>query len=170
MPHEAETMRILGIDPGTATIGYGLIDSENGTLSLVSYGVIRTSADTPMPLRLLDIHTDLCALITQFKPDYAAVEDLFFGKNVTTAISVGQARGVILLSLAQAGIPLAEYSPPKVKSMVAGYGNANKTQMQLMVCHLLGLEDAPHPDDAADALAVAITYYYDHKTQLIVSD
>lgn len=156
-------MRILGIDPGTATTGYGIIDVIEGEMSMVAYGVIKTPAKTPMTDRLLQIHTELCALLVNYRPDTAGVEELFFGRNITTAITVGQARGVILLSLAQGGISIAEYSPPKIKQAVAGYGNADKAQVQLMVRHLLDLEETPKPDDAADGLAVAITHYHHYR-------
>lgn len=151
-------MRILGIDPGTATTGYGVIDDRDGVLTVAAYGVLRTAADRPMAERLLQLHTDLRALLEQYRPDTVGVEELYFGRNVTTAITVGQARGVILLTLAQAGLTVGEYSPPRVKETVAGYGNADKAQMQLMVRQLLGLEETPRPDDAADGLAVAITH------------
>lgn len=152
-------MRILGLDPGTATTGYGIIDAEAGELTPVTFGVITTPPDAPTPLRLLHIHTALGQLLAQFRPETAGIEELFFGRNITTAIAVGQARGVLLLALAQAGIPVGEYSPPKIKEAVAGYGNAAKAQVQLMVCHWLKLDETPRPDDAADGLAVAITHY-----------
>lgn len=151
-------MRILGLDPGTATTGYGIIDLVNGELRMVAYGVITTPAGDPAEQRLQSIFTQLQDLLAGHRPQRAAVEQLFFGRNITTAIAVGQARGVLLLALAQAGIPVSEYSPPKVKEAVTGYGKAEKAQMQLMVRHLLDLAETPHPDDAADALAVAITH------------
>ena len=151
-------MRILGLDPGTATTGYGIIDVEDGELRLVVYGVIKTAAGEPAEQRLQSIFRQTNSLIATYRPNRAAVEQLFFGRNITTAIAVGQARGVLLLALADAAIPMSEYSPPKVKEAVTGYGKAEKAQMQLMVRHLLGLEESPHPDDAADALAVAITH------------
>lgn len=156
-------MRILGLDPGTATTGYGIIEAHDGELTAVTYNVITTPAGTPMPLRLKMLYDALRALLEEYRPDTAAVEEVFFGRNTTTAISVGQARGVLLLALAQAGIPIAEYSPPKIKDTVTGYGNANKHQMQIMVCNLLGLEEIPRPDDAADGLAVALTHYQHHR-------
>lgn len=156
-------MRVLGIDPGTATTGYGIIDVIDGEMSMVTYGVISTPAKTPMQERLLQIHTELLALIVEYKPDTAGVEELFFGRNVTTAVTVGQARGVILLCLAQAGISIGEYSPPKIKNAVAGYGNADKAQVQLMVRHTLDLEETPRPDDAADGLAIAMTHYHHYR-------
>ena len=152
-------MRILGLDPGTATTGYGVIDVEDGRYTAVTYGVITTKARTPMPNRLQTIYSEVNALIAEFKPDTAAVEEVFFGRNVTTAITVGQARGVLLLALANAGLPISEYSPPKIKDAVTGYGKADKAQVQLMVRNLLDLEETPRPDDAADGLAVAITHY-----------
>ena len=151
-------MRILGLDPGTATTGYGIIDVEDGELRLVVYGVIKTAAGEPAEQRLQSIFRQTNSLIATYRPNRAAVEQLFFGRNITTAIAVGQARGVLLLALADAAIPMSEYSPPKVKEAVTGYGKAEKAQMQLMVRHLLDLEESPHPDDAADALAVAITH------------
>jgi crossover junction endodeoxyribonuclease RuvC len=151
-------LRILGIDPGTATTGYGIIDALDGEVSLVDFGVIETPAGDPPAQRLQSIFHQINSLIAKHQPARAAVEQLFFGRNITTAIAVGQARGVLLLALAEAGIPISEYSPPKVKEAITGYGKAEKAQMQLMVRHLLNLEATPQPDDAADALAVAITH------------
>ncbi|MCA9981579.1 MAG: crossover junction endodeoxyribonuclease RuvC [Anaerolineales bacterium] len=153
-------MRIIGLDPGTATTGYGIIDTADGELIPVTYGVIRTTPDMEMPHRLQKIYQELNALLAEYRPASAGVEELFFGRNVTTAITVGQARGVMLLALANAHIPMAEYSPPKIKDAVTGYGKADKTQVQLMVRNMLGLEETPRPDDAADGLAVAITHYH----------
>jgi len=152
-------MRILGLDPGTATTGYGIIDADVGCLSLVTYGVITTPAGEDTATRLQKIFVELNQLIEQYHPDSAGVEEVFFGRNITTAISVGQARGVLLLALANANIPIGEYSPPKIKDSVTGYGKADKAQVQLMVRNLLDLEVTPRPDDAADGLAVAITHY-----------
>lgn len=152
-------MRILGLDPGTATTGYGVIDVIDGRLTAVTYGVITTSSKLSPPARLQIIFEELNQLIAEYQPDAAAVEEVFFGRNITTAISVGQARGVLLLALANAGLAIAEYSPPRIKDAVTGYGKANKAQVQLMVRNLLDLEETPRPDDAADGLAVAITHY-----------
>ena len=152
-------MRILGLDPGTASTGYGIIDSNDGRLSVVTFGVIKTPAGESASSRLQTIYNELNSLITHYQPDTAGVEELFFGRNITTAISVGQARGVLLLALANANIPIGEYSPPKIKDTVTGYGKAGKAQVQLMVCNLLDLDETPRPDDAADGLAVAITHY-----------
>ncbi len=151
-------MRCLGIDPGTATIGFGLVEElADGSLVAVHFGVIKTAPNLPMWTRLKIIHDDLQALVRQYQPDRAAVEELFFAKNVTTAITVAQGRGVILLALAETGIDIAEYKPNEVKQSVSGYGGAQKPQVQEMVRVLLGMEAIPRPDDAADALAIAIT-------------
>ncbi|HFC11968.1 MAG TPA: crossover junction endodeoxyribonuclease RuvC, partial [Anaerolineae bacterium] len=131
----------------------------DGEMTVVAWGTIRTTPDMEMPDRLMQIHTEMCALLVKYRPDTAGVEEVFFGRNITTAITVGQARGVILLSLTQAGVSVGEYSPPKIKQSVAGYGKADKKQVQLMVRHLLDLEETPRPDDAADGLAIAITHY-----------
>lgn len=161
-------MRILGLDPGTATTGYGFIDAIDGRLSVVAYGVISTPASEIPANRLLAIYDSLTNLLVEFAPDTAAVEQVFFGRNITTAIAVGQARGVLLLALAQAGLAVSEYSPPQVKESVTGYGNADKAQVQMMVRHLLDLAETPRPDDAADALAVAITHFNYHQFQALV--
>lgn len=152
-------MRILGLDPGTATTGYGIIDVIDGDLSAVTYGVITTSPKRSTPQRLQTIYQELNQLLEKYQPDAAAIEELFFGRNITTAITVGQARGVLMLALANANLPISEYSPPRIKDAVTGYGKANKAQVQLMVRNLLNLEETPRPDDAADGLAVAITHY-----------
>jgi crossover junction endodeoxyribonuclease RuvC len=152
-------MLALGLDPGTATTGYGLVRlAPDGGLLAVKYGVISTPKDTPAPARLSMLYDQLQELLREHKPDTVAVEKLFFQRNVTTAIAVGQARGVMLLSLAQAGLEVFEYTPNEIKQAVAGYGSADKRQVQEMVRVLLALEDIPRPDDAADALAVAITH------------
>ena len=153
-------MRTLGIDPGTAIMGWGIVDEAGGVLTAVAFGVLTTPAGMPQTERLLKLYNGLRALLAQHKPDAAAVEELFFGKNVTTAVSVGQARGVALLALAQAGVPIHEYKPVVVKQAVAGYGGADKKQMQEMVRLTLRLAAIPKPDDAADALAIAICHAY----------
>ncbi len=151
-------MLVLGIDPGTAITGYGLVrEDDNGDLEAVDFGVITTLARTPMPDRLRQLYGEITRLIALHQPDAAAVEALFFGKNVTTAITVAQGRGVILLALAEAGLPIHEYKPSEVKQAIVGYGNAEKEQMQEMIRQLLRLDSPPHPDDAADALGIAIT-------------
>jgi crossover junction endodeoxyribonuclease RuvC len=153
-------VRILGLDPGTATTGYGIVDVVEGEFTAVTYGVIKTPATMPMPQRLQQIQQELQQLLDEYKPDAVGIEEVFFGRNVTTAITVGQARGVLLLTLANAGLPIGEYSPPKIKDAVTGYGKADKAQVQMMVRNLLDLEETPRPDDAADGLAVAITHYH----------
>lgn len=151
-------MRILGIDPGTAIMGWGVVEQHGEEYVAVAYGVITTLAGTPQHERLLTIHQELQALIARFAPAEAAVEELFFGKNVNTAITVGQARGVALLALAQGGVDIFEYKPVAIKQAVSGYGGANKHQMQEMVRLTLGLDTIPRPDDAADALAIALCH------------
>ena len=154
-------MLALGIDPGTATTGYGLVRlAPDRSLLAVKYGVITTPKNTPAPERLVMLYGQLQELLREHKPDTAAVEKLFFQRNITTAIAVGQARGVILLALAQAGLEVFEYTPNEIKQAVAGYGSAGKRQMQEMVRVLLALDTIPKPDDAADALAVAITHLH----------
>jgi crossover junction endodeoxyribonuclease RuvC len=149
----------LGIDPGTATTGYGLVRLESdGELVAVNYGVILTPKEESASARLEMFYRDLRALLKKFHPDTAAVEKLFFQRNISTAILVGQARGVALLALQQAGVEIFEYTPNEVKQAVAGYGSADKKQVQDMVRVLLGLSETPKPDDAADALAIAITH------------
>lgn len=152
-------MIILGLDPGTATTGYGFVEEDDGGyFTPIAYGVISTKPKTPMPQRLQQIYTQLWALISKHQPDEVAIEQLFFGKNVTTGITVAQARGVMLLAIAEAGVPFGEYKPKEIKQSVAGYGSADKVQMQVMIQELLNLDAPPRPDDAADALAVAITH------------
>lgn len=154
------SVRVLGIDPGTARTGYAIVDEIEGRLSLVAIGVITTPAKTPLPSRLQTIHSSLQELIATHDPDRAAVEELFFSRNARTAMSVGHARGVTLLALADADLPIAEYTPMQIKQAVTGYGNAGKHQVQEMVRMLLNLSDVPKPDDAADAAAVAICYLH----------
>ena len=149
-------MKILGIDPGTAIIGFGLIEKNKSNLRLIKYGCIKTSANLSTAERLNVLHKELSSLLKKYKPDIVAVEDIFFFKNLKTAIKVSQARGVILLTIAKARIPVAEFTPLQVKQAVACYGRAEKIQVQKMVKTLLNLKEIPKPDDAADALAVAI--------------
>jgi crossover junction endodeoxyribonuclease RuvC len=152
---------VLGIDPGTAITGYGLVRLRTTSDDLgeaVAYGAIETHAEAPMPLRLLTLYRRLGSLIAEHRPAQAAVEQLFFGRNTTTAISVGQARGVVLLALAEAGVPITEYTAAEVKQSLAGFGRADKVQMQRMVQALLDLPEMPQPDDAADALAIALCH------------
>jgi crossover junction endodeoxyribonuclease RuvC len=156
-------MIILGIDPGTAITGYGVISHEGNHLKRVAFGTIRTASDLPMASRLRQIYHELQQVIHQYRPEAVAVEELFFNKNVRTALVVGQARGVILLAAATAGLEIAEYTPLQVKLAVAGYGRAEKMQIQEMVRMLLCLSEIPKPDDAADALAIAICHAHSRK-------
>ncbi|HEC33200.1 MAG TPA: crossover junction endodeoxyribonuclease RuvC [Chloroflexi bacterium] len=153
-------MRVLGVDPGTATTGYGVVEETEDGLRMQTYGVVATAAGHPLPERLQTIYRELFRLAQEWQPDAAAVENLYFGANVRTAMSVGQARGVVLLALADAGLVVAEYSPLAVKQALTGYGKADKRQMQEMVRLLLGLPAVPRPDDAADALAVAVCHIH----------
>ena len=152
------TMTVMGVDPGTATTGYGIIREIQTGVSLVTYGVVKTPAGEPLPTRLQIIYRELRRLTEECRPLSAAVEKLFFSRNVRTAMSVGQARGVALLALTDAGLTLGEYSPVEIKQAVTGYGAADKHQVAEMVRALLTLDHIPRPDDAADALAVAICH------------
>ncbi len=151
-------MIVLGIDPGTATVGFGIIDYKGGQLRPIDTGVLLTSPDLPFPDRLHSIHTDIHTLIDRYNPDTVATERLFFSQNVTTGIDVAGARGVILMAFAERNLPWSEYTPSQVKIAVTGYGRADKKQMQVNVTRLLNLAEIPRPDDAADALAVAICH------------
>ncbi|MDI3341502.1 MAG: crossover junction endodeoxyribonuclease RuvC [Sphaerobacter sp.] len=147
----------LGVDPGTALLGYGVVIGSD-TPRVVDFGVIATTPHERMPARLLRLYEGLTSLMQRHRPQVVVIEELFFSRNVTTALSVGQARGVVLLAAAQAGVPVVEYKPAEVKQAVAGYGKADKAQMQEMVRLLLNLDEVPQPDDAADALAVALCH------------
>lgn len=154
-------MRILGIDPGTGITGWGIIDKDpmtNNGYKVIDYGVIRTSTGLDMPMRLKDLHDELDGIIKRYKPDEVGVEDLFFFKNQKTVIKVGQARGVIILTAVNNNLPVFDYTPLQVKQSITGYGRAEKKQVQRMVKMVLGLKTIPKPDDAADALAVAICH------------
>ena len=151
-------MRILGIDPGVATIVFGLIEADRANVRLLQYGVITTPAKLPLSNRLFQISQDMSQLLDQFKPQEMAVEELFFSRNITTGIAVAHGRGVILLEAERAGVPAYEYTPMQVKQAVAGYGGAEKRQVMLMTQRLLKMKNIPRPDDAADALAIAICH------------
>ena len=159
-------MIILGIDPGVAIIGYGVIRYERGRSVTLAHGAITTPAHTDLATRLSMIHRDLNDLVAMYRPDEAAVEELFFNTNITTGIAVAEARGVILLAAAQAGLPIYEYTPMQVKQAVTGYGKAVKKQVQEMTRVLLHLPAVPKPDDTADALAMAITFCHTNGNQL----
>ena len=151
-------MTILGIDPGVGTIGFGLIDAGRQRNTLLRYGVITTPPGIPLSKRLFQLYNDMEELIGMFRPDEMAVEELFFSKNITTGISVAHGRGVILLAAEKLGVPVFEYTPMQVKQAVAGYGKADKKQVMLMTQRLLNMKQLPRPDDAADALALAICH------------
>lgn len=159
-------MIILGIDPGYAIVGYGVIRSEHGQLTHIRHGAITTPAGVPLHLRLQEIYHDMLTLLDTFQPDAVAVEELFFNTNITTGIQVGHARGVILLACAEKGIPPAEYTPSEVKQSVVGYGRAEKRQVMEMTRMMLKLSRMPKPDDAADALALAICHAHTAGSQL----
>ncbi len=162
-------MLVLGIDPGTAITGYGLIRETVDGLQIVDYGAIRTPKDLPLSERLLLLHEKLNEIILLHHPQTGAVEKLFFQRNVTTALSVGHARGVVLLAMAQAGIPVYEYTPMQVKEAVVGYGGADKRQVQEMIKALLAMEEIPQPDDAADALAVAVCHLHSARFDQLIA-
>ena len=151
-------MRILGIDPGYGITGFGIVDAQRNQFQLLQYGAITTPAGTDFPLRLQMIYNDMTELLMVAKPDAVAIEELFFGQNVTTGIGVAQSRGVILLAIQQAGVPIFQYKPMQVKQAVVGYGNATKHQVQDMTKRLLKLNAMPKPDDAADAIAIALCH------------
>ena len=154
-------MKVLGIDPGTAALGYGIVERSGGRLREVDHGCLNTSPDLSLPERLLAIHALVDELLALHEPDFMGVERLFFSRNVQTALGVGQARGVVLLAAAQHGTPVREATPNEVKSAIAGYGAADKEQVQRMVQLVLGMSELPRPDDAADALAIA-TWVAEH--------
>ena len=151
-------MRILGIDPGVAIVGFGVIDTERGQQKMVQYGAINTEAGLPLATRLVQIQSDLEELLRTFQPDEISIEELFFSKNITTGIAVAHARGVILYTAEKLGIPIYEYTPMQIKQAVVGYGRAEKKQVMDMVKRMLNLPAPPKPDDAADAVALAICH------------
>jgi len=151
-------MRIIGIDPGTGILGFGVVDIIKGKMTIVTAGVIRTPAHTPLDERLEEIFDGLTEIIAETKPDEMSIEKLFFSRNVTTAMSVSHARGVAMLTGRKANLPIAEYTPQQIKQSLTGYGKADKKQVQEMVRMQLNLTEVPKPDDCADALAAAITH------------
>lgn len=160
-------MIILGIDPGTAITGYGVVEYKGNNFKLLEYGVIRSAKNEVLAVRLNKIFTGINEIIDKYKPEQFAVEELFFNKNVKTALSVGHARGVILLAAHLKGLKVNEYTPLQVKQAVVGYGRAEKKQVQFMVKAILNLPDIPKPDDAADALAIAICHGHSHSSGLL---
>lgn len=159
-------MRILGIDPGYAIVGFGILDAVQGQARLLRCGAINTPAGVPMPLRLVQIQEDMETLIRDFSPDVMAIEELFFNTNVTTGIGVAQARGVILAAAARLGVGIYEYTPSQVKQAVVGYGKAEKRQVMDMTKRLLHLPAVPKPDDAADAVAIALCHARSNTSRL----
>ena len=151
-------MRILGIDPGIAIVGFGLIESERGSVRMLQYGAVTTEAGLPLATRLLQIENDMTALIAQLQPDEIAIEELFFSKNITTGIAVAHGRGIILCTAEKSGVPLYEYTPMQVKQAVVGYGGADKHQVMEMTRRILKMEKVARPDDAADAIAIALCH------------
>ena len=151
-------MRILGIDPGIAIVGFGLIESDRGNMRMLQYGAVTTEAGLPLATRLVQIEDDMRALIRQLQPDEIAIEELFFSKNITTGIAVAHGRGVVLCTAERLGIPIFEYTPMQVKQAVVGYGLAEKRQVMDMTRRLLNLSAVPKPDDAADAVAIALCH------------
>ena len=151
-------MRILGIDPGYAIVGYGVLEFDNTRFKVINYGAITTESDTPFDKRLAEIYDDMCRVLDMFKPDCMSIEKLYFNTNITTGIDVAQARGVTMLAAVQRGVPIYEYTPLQVKVAVTGYGRAEKQQMQEMTKNILHLKEVPRPDDTADALAIAICH------------
>lgn len=156
-------MIILGIDPGTAITGFGIIEFKGNHFQVIAYNCIRTPANTPLYLRLQEVYGGICKLIAQYKPEHMAIEELFFNKNVKTALTVAQSRGVAMLAGANAGLEVYEYTPLQVKQAVVGYGRAEKSQIQIMVKTILNLKEIPKPDDVADALAIAICHAHSHQ-------
>ena len=159
-------MRILGIDPGVAIVGFGLIESERGSVRMLQYGAVTTPAGLPLATRLVQIENDMTELIRQLKPDEIAIEELFFNTNVTTGIGVAQARGVILMTAAKLEVHIFEYTPSQVKQAVVGYGKAEKRQVMDMTKRILHLSAVPKPDDAADAVAIALCHARSHTSRL----
>lgn len=160
-------MRVLGIDPGFAIVGFGLLEADQGRYTALRCGAINTPAGLPLPTRLLQIAVDLETLLEHFSPDAMAVEELFFNTNVTTGIGVAQARGVILMTAEKRGVPIFEYTPSQVKQAVVGYGKAEKRQVMDMTRRLLNLKTVPKPDDAADALAIALCHARSSTSRLL---
>ncbi len=164
-------MRTLGVDPGTAIMGWGIVEADGqGGLQAIGYGVITTPKELALAQRLQMLYRGLTALIEQYRPATAGIEELFFSRNVTTALAVGQARGVALLALVDAGIDVHEYRPMAIKQALVGYGHADKHQVQEMVRLTLGLDSIPRPDDAADALAIAICHAYSSSTRSMINE
>lgn len=159
-------MRIIGIDPGYAIVGFGILEYNNARFSVIDYGAVTTPSDMDFNTRLMEIYNDIVYILDKFKPDYLAIERLYFTSNQKTAIDVAQARGIILLAARQRNIDIFEYTPLQVKQSVTGYGKAIKKQVQEMTTRILKLSEIPKPDDTADALAIAICHAHSYNSQL----
>jgi len=159
-------MRIIGIDPGYAIVGFGVIEYNSAKFNVIDYGAVTTPADMDFNSRLLEIYNDICYILDKFRPDYLAIERLYFTSNQKTAIDVAQARGIVLLAARQRNIDIFEYTPLQVKQSVTGYGKAIKKQVQEMTTRILKLPEIPKPDDTADALAIAICHAHSYNSQL----
>jgi len=160
-------VRVIGVDPGTAITGWGIVEGDGDDLKMVAGGVITTAAGTPLPERLQIIYRELTEIVKKWQPELAAIEELFFSKNAKTALAVGHGRGAAMLALANANLTITEYKPLEVKQAVTGYGGADKKQIQQMVKLLLSLDDVPRPDDAADALAIAICHLHSARLRML---
>jgi crossover junction endodeoxyribonuclease RuvC len=160
-------VRVIGVDPGTAITGWGIIEGDGNDLAMLAAGVITTPAGSPLPHRLQTIYRELTDIIARWQPETAALEELFFSKNAKTALAVGHGRGAAMLALANADLTITEYKPLEIKQAITGHGGADKRQMQQMVKLLLSLDDIPRPDDAADALAVAICHVHSARLRLL---
>ena len=160
-------MRIIGIDPGYAIMGWGVLDMVGNHFSVVDYGSITTDAGTEMPIRLQHLYSELSAIIARYQPEEAAIEELFFNNNAKTVILVGEARGVAVLACANGGLPISEYTPLQIKQALVGYGRADKKQVQAMVKAILNLKEVPKPDDTADAVAAAICHGHSRGRRVI---
>ena len=160
-------MRIIGIDPGFAIMGYGILDYNGNRFKTVNYGSIETKAGVPMPERLKLLYDGLTEIIQEYKPDEASIEELFFNRNVTTAIGVGEARGIAMLACVEGGLSVSEYTPMQIKQALVGYGKAEKKQVQMMVKTILNLKEVPRPDDTADAVAAAICHAHSRNSKTI---
>ena len=159
-------MRIIGIDPGYAIVGFGVIEYERRVFDVIDYGAITTDAETEFNTRLMEIYDDVCVILDRYKPDAMAIERLYFNTNTTTAIAVAEARGIVLLAARQRSIEIFEYTPLQVKSSVTGYGKADKRQVQELTRNILKLPGIPKPDDTADALAIAVCHAHSYNSQL----
>ncbi len=166
MPGKGDIMRIVGIDPGYAIVGFGVIDYDKPNFDVIDYGAITTDAETEFNTRLMEIYNDTCVIFDRYKPEFMAIERLYFTTNRTTAIAVAEARGIVLLAARQRNIEIAEYTPLQVKNSITGYGKAVKKQVQELTKNILKLPEIPKPDDTADALAIAVCHAHSYNSRL----